>query len=278
MTSQYVPLSAAEAAKHRTRVTLLGTAGGPPWWDGSDRSGISTAITVNGSVYIIDCGEGWGPSSASPASAPRASRRAWTTCGPSSLPTTTRTTWWTIRICCYWPGTTGPTGCSNPSRSWARGTGASCRRSSPRRSANTCPRYSTRHHPTPGLVESTERLLHTDVEGYEPEPLARADSDLLAVGPTTRGVVRAAHEVDRTNAVRGRARSDRAFDRGPGQLTDPHLSRLSERQVGAGLQPASRSAGACSVAAPPSVIACAGRMIESVGISNGFPLGWPPKK
>ena len=61
MTSQYVPLSAAEAAKHRTRVTLLGTAGGPPWWDGSDRSGISTAITVNGSVYIIDCGEGWGP-------------------------------------------------------------------------------------------------------------------------------------------------------------------------------------------------------------------------
>ena len=61
MTSQYVPMSAAEAAKHRTRVTLLGTAGGPPWWDGSDRSGISTAITVNGSVYIIDCGEGWGP-------------------------------------------------------------------------------------------------------------------------------------------------------------------------------------------------------------------------
>ena len=61
MSSQYVPLTAEQAAKHRTRVTLLGTAGGPPWWDGSDRSGISTAIKVNDSVYLIDCGEGWGP-------------------------------------------------------------------------------------------------------------------------------------------------------------------------------------------------------------------------
>lgn len=30
--------------------------------DGSDRVGISTLLTVNGSQYLIDCGEGWGPS------------------------------------------------------------------------------------------------------------------------------------------------------------------------------------------------------------------------
>ncbi|MFD1210882.1 MBL fold metallo-hydrolase [Arthrobacter sp. GCM10027362] len=61
MTRKYLPLAAADAAKYRTRVTLLGTAGGPPWWDGSDRTGISTAVTVNGQVYLVDCGEGWGP-------------------------------------------------------------------------------------------------------------------------------------------------------------------------------------------------------------------------
>lgn len=48
-------------ADHRTRVTLLGTAGGPPWWDGSDRSGISTVVSVGDAHYLIDCGEGWGP-------------------------------------------------------------------------------------------------------------------------------------------------------------------------------------------------------------------------
>ena len=56
----HAPLTADEAVKYRTRVTLLGTAGGPPWWDGSDRMGISTAITVNDAVYLIDLGEGWG--------------------------------------------------------------------------------------------------------------------------------------------------------------------------------------------------------------------------
>ena len=30
--------------------------------DGSDRVGISTLLTVNGSQYLIDCGEEWGPS------------------------------------------------------------------------------------------------------------------------------------------------------------------------------------------------------------------------
>jgi ribonuclease BN (tRNA processing enzyme) len=55
------PLSLETARKYRTRVTLLGTAGGPPWWEDSDRAGISTAIVVNDAVYLIDCGEGWGP-------------------------------------------------------------------------------------------------------------------------------------------------------------------------------------------------------------------------
>ncbi|GGG61492.1 hypothetical protein GCM10011374_25660 [Kocuria dechangensis] len=61
MTSAPRPMTLDEASAHGTRVTLLGTAGGPPWWENSDRSGISTLITVNGAQYLIDCGEGWGP-------------------------------------------------------------------------------------------------------------------------------------------------------------------------------------------------------------------------
>lgn len=57
----HLPLTADQASQHRTRVTLLGTAGGPPWWDGSDRAGISTVISVGDEHYLIDCGEGWGP-------------------------------------------------------------------------------------------------------------------------------------------------------------------------------------------------------------------------
>lgn len=60
-TLDIAPLPLEEAKQYNTMVTLLGTAGGPPWWEGSQRAGISTAITVNGSIYIIDCGEGWGP-------------------------------------------------------------------------------------------------------------------------------------------------------------------------------------------------------------------------
>lgn len=61
MTAAYRPHEAAQARRHRTRVTLLGTAGGPPWWDGSDRAGISTVVSVGDQHYLIDCGEGWGP-------------------------------------------------------------------------------------------------------------------------------------------------------------------------------------------------------------------------
>ncbi len=39
-------------------VVLLGTSGGPTWWTNSDRAGISSAVIVNGSVYLVDVGQG----------------------------------------------------------------------------------------------------------------------------------------------------------------------------------------------------------------------------
>lgn len=62
MTDAPGPLTREGAAAYRTRVTLLGTSGGPPWWENSDRAGISTLITVGDAQYLVDCGEGWGPS------------------------------------------------------------------------------------------------------------------------------------------------------------------------------------------------------------------------
>ena len=50
------PLSREDASRYATRVTLLGTSGGPPC------AGRLTLLTVNGSQYLIDCGEEWGPS------------------------------------------------------------------------------------------------------------------------------------------------------------------------------------------------------------------------
>ncbi|WP_415853812.1 MBL fold metallo-hydrolase [Sinomonas sp. G460-2] len=44
-------------------VVTLGTAGGPRWWNapgGSQRSGISTAVVIQGAVYLVDCGQGTG--------------------------------------------------------------------------------------------------------------------------------------------------------------------------------------------------------------------------
>lgn len=44
------------------RIVTLGTAGGPRWWDaptsGPRRHGISTAVLVGESVYLVDCGRG----------------------------------------------------------------------------------------------------------------------------------------------------------------------------------------------------------------------------
>lgn len=52
------PLS---AKGYRTKLTLLGTSGGPPWWPGSDRAGIASALVVGDRYYLIDAGEGIGP-------------------------------------------------------------------------------------------------------------------------------------------------------------------------------------------------------------------------
>lgn len=43
-----------------TRLVLLGTAAAPTWWLGSDRAGISSAVAVGNSVYLVDLGDGWG--------------------------------------------------------------------------------------------------------------------------------------------------------------------------------------------------------------------------
>jgi ribonuclease BN (tRNA processing enzyme) len=46
--------------RYRTELVLLGTAGGPVWWPGTDREGIGSAVVVGGDVYLVDFGEGSG--------------------------------------------------------------------------------------------------------------------------------------------------------------------------------------------------------------------------
>jgi ribonuclease BN (tRNA processing enzyme) len=45
-----------ETERHRTRLVLLGTAGGPVWY--GHREGIGSAVVVGENVYLVDCGEG----------------------------------------------------------------------------------------------------------------------------------------------------------------------------------------------------------------------------
>jgi ribonuclease BN (tRNA processing enzyme) len=45
-------------AAYRTRLVLLGTAGGPTMWSGSGRASASSALVVGDSIYIIDLGQG----------------------------------------------------------------------------------------------------------------------------------------------------------------------------------------------------------------------------
>lgn len=49
--------------RKRPHVVTLGTAGGPRWWKdhaGTPRSGIATAVVVDGTWYLVDCGQGAG--------------------------------------------------------------------------------------------------------------------------------------------------------------------------------------------------------------------------
>jgi ribonuclease BN (tRNA processing enzyme) len=49
-----------DVSNSRTRLLLLGTAGGPTWWPNSDQCGIASAVGVGDAVYLVDCGEGVG--------------------------------------------------------------------------------------------------------------------------------------------------------------------------------------------------------------------------
>lgn len=42
----------------RTQLVLLGTSGGPPYWPGSEREGIASALLVGDRYYVIDTGAG----------------------------------------------------------------------------------------------------------------------------------------------------------------------------------------------------------------------------
>jgi ribonuclease BN (tRNA processing enzyme) len=59
-TQTRVAQSSGDAARSRTRLLLLGTAGGPTWWPNSDQCGISSAVAVADAYYLVDCGEGVG--------------------------------------------------------------------------------------------------------------------------------------------------------------------------------------------------------------------------
>ncbi len=52
--------SSGDAGSSRTRLLLLGTAGGPTWAPNSDQCGISSAVAVGDAYYLVDCGEGVG--------------------------------------------------------------------------------------------------------------------------------------------------------------------------------------------------------------------------
>lgn len=56
--AQAAPAPVDTAADFDTRLTLLGTAGGPAWFPGSTRRGIASALQVGEHTYLIDCGDG----------------------------------------------------------------------------------------------------------------------------------------------------------------------------------------------------------------------------
>jgi ribonuclease BN (tRNA processing enzyme) len=50
--------AADDARDFDTRLILLGTAGGPAWFPGSQRRGIASALRVREHTYMVDCGDG----------------------------------------------------------------------------------------------------------------------------------------------------------------------------------------------------------------------------
>lgn len=46
------------ADNYRTKLVLLGTAGGPFWWPDSNRVATSSALVVGDAIYLIDLGHG----------------------------------------------------------------------------------------------------------------------------------------------------------------------------------------------------------------------------
>jgi ribonuclease BN (tRNA processing enzyme) len=52
------PAAAPPAEGARTQLVLLGTSGGPPYWPGSEREGIASALLVGDRYYVIDTGAG----------------------------------------------------------------------------------------------------------------------------------------------------------------------------------------------------------------------------
>ncbi|MFJ9173895.1 MBL fold metallo-hydrolase [Streptomyces sp. NPDC102360] len=61
--AEQVPCEAREFdpaayAHQRTRLVLLGTSGGPPYWPGGTREGIASALVVGDRYYLVDAGHG----------------------------------------------------------------------------------------------------------------------------------------------------------------------------------------------------------------------------
>lgn len=55
-----VAQATVSADQSRSRLLLLGTAGGPAWWPNTDRCSFSSAVVVGDATYLVDCGEGVG--------------------------------------------------------------------------------------------------------------------------------------------------------------------------------------------------------------------------
>jgi len=51
--------ASAPASSYRTNLVLLGTAGGRTSYGGTTLAGISSALVVDGDVYLVDFGQGW---------------------------------------------------------------------------------------------------------------------------------------------------------------------------------------------------------------------------